>query len=379
MGLESGKPFEAQREVREILSSPDRKVALQEWKDAYVEQRTKLAEVQAEIIGRVRKEPGVAKEELRAMFEDAAEKGRFSGEQRKIGDAALDILDERRAIIRAVREKYPDDTELYKAVFGQTPFGSMKVSAGPVALDFYCSNRVDLVRTAYFDQERLVVFQQLIKNVFMGTLGGVAIYKTPRIPELKNMIIARRDVGDRHFGNIAVHEEQHMFRELLLAATERVSEEAEHPTDSPRKALLKECIANIEMKMENELLALMKGDARRVDAFLAQSNYFHRFINVETTSLKQQAAELPVETKDGPSRADLEHVIDVLESREYQSELWNKTMNAHTAYARMRNIGKWPEEKIAALFGLEPLGQWPKLEQRILGKKWQGRKATEKV
>src|SRR3989344_3674558 len=374
MGLESQKAFEPSKELPAILSSAARETALAGGKAAYINQRRELAGVQADIIKHIRAEPDTPKEALVTVFDEAAERGRFSDEQRKIGAAAIEIFEERRNIIKTVRQRYPDERELFKAVFGVMPLGSVRVEDAPIHMNFICSNRIDLARVANFNKEGLAAFRGIVTDLLIYNVQGGAVFGTPRLPELKDMVvIGKGSMQNRRLGNLKIHEEQHMFRHILLAASERMREEhvVSRAEQEPWKKLLRECKDSVENDLEDELLAMSKGRAQNVSRELSESQYFQAFVVAQADALHKQLSALEAKSErdkeSDSSKNDLQKVIEVLEGDQFKEELWKKTMQAYSAYQRLRNIGEFSHEEVTAFFDLEPLGQWPKLEKRIQG------------
>lgn len=369
--------FEPVKQLETVLreSRGDRAVALAAWKESYMAQRRGLAEIQAALIGRIRENPAIAKSILVKDFEAAAEKHHFSEQQVAIGKEAIHIFEERHAIIRTIRDAYPNDRGLFKAVFGISPIGPAHVEEDPITLTFVCSNTVDFTRALYFDESRLVVFREMLRRLFFINSLGSTIEHT-RLPELKDMVVVRKGNEQRHGGNTQVHEEQHMIRNLLLAASYRVASAPTGPDTTARsvESLIKECQDMIERDLEDELLAFNK-DLTGSDALqaISQVHYITEFIHEQVVRLQNQLQEMKVDTEpakgSGMSKADIEKAIGILGSRPFRETLREKTKAANTAYQRFKNIGGFSHEQIAALLDLEPLGQWPKLAKRILGQR----------
>jgi len=374
------RPFEAALELKNVLSESgdSRREALAGWKEAYIMQRHALARVQAEVIRRLRENPGTTKEELVAFFEDESERGGFSSEQREVGLAALDILEQRHNIIRTVREKYPNDSELFTAVFDVSPIGKVRTEEGPASISFICSNGLDLARVLNFNKKGLIAFYAIVRDFTLHDDKGAAMFVTPRLPELKDMIVVGRgSMVDERMGNIRVHEEQHMLRHVLLAAAERVQTVSPEAglEQEPWQQLLRECTDSIESAFEDELLAMNKGEAQNPSRMLSQDHYFKAFIQEQIDALREHLAVSEAnqeETGKALDPDDVENVIDALESNEFKESLWERVMKGNSAYARLRNIGRFSHEEITAFLDLEPLGQWPKLEKRLLAESSRG-------
>ncbi len=374
MGMESQRRFEPEQGLRRVLSAKDRPAALNEWKAAYIAQRLALAKTQAALIQRLYQNPETTADEMLAAFDEAADAHQFSQEQRNIGKAAIELCGERRRIIREVRTAYPDDRELFKAVFGVTPLGPASVEELPLSLNFKCSNGIDLTRVIHFDESRLVLFRELLYEILGRETYGAALHMTPRLPELKGMITVEKEPWWRERReSVADHEEQHMMRHLLLAAEQRASVRLEqHTANEAWKDMFVECRDSIELRLEDELLALPAGGTRRVLQDIAHGPYFNRFIQEEISAFERQFEELALRDKGtdeslSEKRIDLQRVIVALEDDSFREDLWQKVRDASAAYARLRNIGHFSHEEVTALLSLEPLGQWQKLEKRIQG------------
>ena len=367
------EPFDAPQELQAVRAAPreEQRRVLGEWKEEYVRQREQLAQMQTSLIEHARAHPEVGKEELTARFDEKAQEARLTDRQIKIGHAAIDIYDTRRTVMQDVRTRYPDDNELFKATFGINPLGRVKVQQSTAQFVFRCSNQIDLVRAMHFDEDRLVVFWELVKNISHIRTHGFALYKQPRLPELQGMVVAVDETQERSdMGNTATHEEQHVLWRVLRSAARSVASVAETKEREvePWTQLLQESKELVENGLASEILALERGGARTINIHNSMAGYyFHDELDIAIQGMKNQirVIEENPHTSD-MTREDYEKVIAGLEDNQYKQELWKKAEGAMTACARMHNIGEFSREEVAAFFDLEPMEAWPKLEKRIL-------------
>lgn len=376
--LDEKAGFESEESLRAVRakSGEARKDALAQWKESYVAQRSALAESQVAILKRLREKdkPEATKEDLRALFQESAGKEGFSRAQERVVLAALDIVEERRKIIRAVRERFPDDRELFQAVFGVTPIGHVRVEQNPIHLNFVCSNRVDLYRTFHFQKTRLSAFFAVIKELLSSSSKGGTFeeHVNMRLPDLNGMVVVVDESNkDMALGDVRVHEEQHMIRRIIRASVQKArAEEDGSREQTPETRLVQEYKDVIENDIADELLALNKGGVRTTSNIMA-SSYFLQIIGSYTGALQEQISRLKKDdepaTDKGISRTELEYILRELNSRAYQEKLWEETKEANIAYGRLVNIGGRSHEEVTALLEVEPLRRWRRLEIMIQG------------
>jgi len=365
----SSKSFDPEEEVMNILKLPtsERGAALSRWKEKYAEQKTQLASLQADLIGIMRKNPETTKEELMAVLEERAKEHAFTEEQMKVARSAIEICDEKHKSVVLIREKYPDDKELFKAVFGIYPIGKVAVEIGLVSLNFKCNNSIDFERLHHFDEKASAVFLSLLKGLVGAKTRGVSIDHSFLIPELRGSIIAE-DLsvkGERGIGNLTVHEEQHALRLIFQEAAQGVAmaEAVAAQTEQDFFILSKQ---NIEEKIEDELLAFLKsGSNYRETLRSMHADYIDGYIAHEKIQLRRLYNEAipPLTSKE---KEFTSRTIERLESPEFLAEMKKEILSGVRSYEMLRGKLDISDEETAALLAFEPLSQWPKLAERLI-------------
>lgn len=360
--FESRQRFEP-KQMLEIIRAggkDERSADIEKWKARYLKQREALAAAQVSLIRALRKRPDMPEAEIVAIFKDLAAKRGFSEKQERLGLEAIKILELRRLAMRSAREKYPNDRELFKAIFGFSPIGPVRLRQMPANLEFQITNKVDIVRACNFDVHGIHALYQFLVE-YLGSHSEGAIFTNLHLADLNNGVTVVRQRAKRpEVGDASVHEEQHVFFRILRAAARRVETPVDKDID-PDKKLMQEYIEDLESSFAEEILSLYKGLAR--SPLHKIRFYFNELISIQIKFLKRNEAHY---LKNGYTRADLEKVVATLESDAFRARLWKTIVNASFAYNELRNRGRFSHEEIAALLDLEPLSRWSKLAKRII-------------
>ncbi len=135
--IEPDEIFNPEKELSEIkiASKKERKQKLQEFKEKLAYQKEGLARTQEELTNIIRENPDIAWRELYGKTLDLLVK--YGADEQK--DKVRKILSNyhwRHLAIKEAREKFPDENQLFEAVFGRPPRGKIEVIEGPVTLYF---------------------------------------------------------------------------------------------------------------------------------------------------------------------------------------------------------------------------------------------------
>ena len=391
----SKKIFDPKEELKKVLKFPkeERRQVLSKWKEEYVGQRIELASLQADLIKLARENPHATREQLIAILNQRSREHHFTEEQMELAKSAIELYAEKHGIIQAIRAEYPDDRELFNAVFGIYPGGKVKIDVGPVTLNFICSNSVDFARLYHFDENTLAVFFALVRRLFGNKTLGVSINSTPFLPELKGSIIAE-DASmrtEKNGGDRTTHEEQHAFRRLLEEAARRIeiakdiNNAANDPVgreaEATEQEILLHCKENIEAQIEDELLAFLKGRASDREVLSRMEGYYiDKYLRIEKKILERdlsdaetrRASEPNAKEKSERVRQLISRVIETLNSPKFYTEIGEEVFSAAHAYGILNYRLGIPHEEIAALLAFEPLPKWIKLANRIVAQKEKG-------
>lgn len=356
--------FHPENELGRILKLPtqERKQALSTWKEKYAEQRTELAILQAKLVSFAREHRDVTIDQLSKIVDQENEKHHFTEEQLAITRSAIELYGIKHKIVTAIRERFPEDKELFKEIFGIYPHGKIQITVSLVTLNITCTNRIDFARLRDYDSEKLVVFRELIRGIFGERKVGVSFGDLQYMPELNGAVIAedassRRDRGS---GNSMIHEEQHSLLRLWnqIETTYKIS----HPTESTgspeetERSILRRCTENIHSRIADELLARLKSreDGYRNSLTLIQSSYLDVFLKYEKVILLQNGND-----------PKILRVIAELESKKFRDKLEGELQPAILAYEIIYGRLQLTHEEIAMLLAFEPLGQWIKIANRL--------------
>ena len=182
------KEFNASEQLKEIthLSHEERRDALVLWKEKYNEQSEALADMQVEMMNLVKSDKNIAKEELFLLLEQYSLKYKFTSEQKEIAKESIELFSVEHEAVHALREQYPDDKELFLKIFGDKPFGKIKIEENPISLFVSCSKTIDFSKIYNVNEGTLSKIKFVLERYFSiyGTPVGVQM----PIPEVKGKI-----------------------------------------------------------------------------------------------------------------------------------------------------------------------------------------------
>src|SRR3989338_2386417 len=377
---EAAEIFDPQAELGRVKQLPkeERSEALREYKENLAWKKEGNAKMQAAFIEIIRNNPDISLEELDQRAEDFGKELKLSPHQKVVTRTVLEIYVKKHQAIKKIREKYPDDADLFQALFGQKPEGFVEILHGPITLFVRCHNVKDfaLIQTQAFKTKKVISREEL---AMASIMGGISVYPS-LIPGLEGVITAENTQGrkfDKGGATIFKHEEQHALNRWFEKETERqtyVGELEKAKSDGEREFSLKGLLRVIrESKLEsakNELLAYFKEGRGGVAIFdtlttptekgglydyFAGAKKFWRdyFLNI----LGREHEKL------------IERSIKAVFELEYHDLL----RGGIAAFVILKSNGFSTDQAIGFLIG-EPLEKWPKVVRRILEKRISARK-----
>jgi|SRR3989344_2320037 len=205
-------------ELAEIKLSPkkERKEKVQEFKSELLERKKGLAVIQKKLFDAVHRNPDLSKEELLSLIQEISRECNIDLPKswNEMISGVIDKYRANRVTIKNLIEKYPDDADLFGAVFKFKPKGKIVVNEGPFALDFKIFNKNDFISAYYwYDLSGgLSRGQKVNKEI----IGGASMLKLPN-PALSGLVIIENCGlnGEDYAREISLHEEQHAFNFLI--------------------------------------------------------------------------------------------------------------------------------------------------------------------
>ena len=217
---EERKQFIPEVELKRVREAPkgQRAELLEEFKEKLASQRERLAEMQEVIIARVREEPDLDLKKVSCLVDALSRAYGFTEDQKTMALGLFVAYVEKHKSVRAARDKYLEDRDLFNAVFGRYPRGEVKIIEGPMTLYFQCHDLDDyaLIHSqAFLDNKEDASEEQ--KKEADKTIG-VSIASS-LIPKLNGTIIAENSAKIEKLGRghkmIIDHEEQHAIKKLF--------------------------------------------------------------------------------------------------------------------------------------------------------------------
>lgn len=164
-------------DINEIIRTEGRKKAVLTIKD----QLRGLAITLKSLYDSICKNPRISELELQNIIINAAKKYRFTKDQYGTIAYGVDDFLSKRRVIEKYRALYPDDVDLYIAVFGETPSGKIQVIRGPLTLHFICADKQDFAIARYSANAGARLNDDDVEKASLA--AGWALIRS-RIPEL---------------------------------------------------------------------------------------------------------------------------------------------------------------------------------------------------
>ncbi|MBU1179651.1 hypothetical protein KJ885_01770 [Patescibacteria group bacterium] len=393
--IKAGEVFHPEEELKNVLAFPksERKEALERYKEKLMYQKEGLAEMQEELIKRIRQNPNEKTDELLEAVDEFAEVYGLTPDQvSATGDMLCEYKVKRAHLLNFLSE-YPDDEERFKILFGAEPKGEIEVIEGPMTIFFRCKNAEDFERI-YFqyrfleegDDYKLTKEEKKRAKEVVG-----AFIKNCRIGELKGTVIiennaAGRPLEDPESQALYEHEEQHamydmMKEEMQFGKAFRELQEAggdDKKTEAAIVNFLKERRDFWADSAKDEILAYMKGGHRSVKDIikilsrrrLAGGIYDYYAMDKQsildvakndfTKIVPKEPAEIEKMTKKQMNKVyDRKEFDDMLEKGiDAYIKLWN-------AFEDKIDNPQY-KERIIAMLEREPLKRWPLVAKRLI-------------
>lgn len=368
-------PEETLRRIRK-LPSQERRVAVVEFKKQLAEQKKGLAEIQEEMISFIRSVPDSSEQKLFEQVLSIVQEKHvaLTKQQARAIMSALEEYAIKHRKIRETRNKYPDDAELYRAVFNRRPKGEVKVIEGPMALYFRCFYPDDYIwiRRGQFHSLFLRRISEREKEKAKLSIGWRAVESG--ISGLEGMLLAENSSNKRITPEVSLrifrHEEQHAMNALLSGAIKEenvLAKLKESTTNEERLLYLMRYFRSIRRKHEwrtkDEVLAFLKVNTLAEDIIVClmrprEQGGLYDYFATDKDQIRKDKKLLKILGR--------EHKPMISESihQAFEVEYRNEIEDALSAFEALRARGYSLEQAIA-IFAAEPLHKWKKVEQRM--------------
>lgn len=208
--------FDPEKELQRIrkASKEDRPEELAEFKENLIEQKENIAETQNELTKVILENPDISFNEFHDKAFDCMRKFGLTQFQYSV---ALEVFQEyrlKREKILEMRKKYPENDDLFKAIFGLKPQGEIDIDEGPMTFYLKCFSPIDFA-TIYrgtYKNNRLPNQSEMLS---VASISGGLIMDLP-IPKLNGAVIVENSfVAEHQRAIIRTHEEQHVVNNLF--------------------------------------------------------------------------------------------------------------------------------------------------------------------
>ncbi len=366
------------------LSKDERLKVFQEYKEKLIEQKENLAKTQEALTALVRFNPDRPLEELIEKAQQLGDKFGFSEEQMETIKSNLRQYSKRHSLVKELRQKFPKDNELFKALFGREPKGRIEVIAGPITLYFRCH---DINDYAYlyiygFLRKEEPTIEQI--NLVQKTGGAKLTFVIGIKDEIKQQLAStdligienasiRHEFTDKQKGILA-HEEQHAINSLLFPSEYNTYyvylDLLEAKTKTEKELALKRYFRFLretyDTRAKSEIVAYFK-EGRPVDHVydslirpIEDDGFYDYFPKNQQKELVEQIFKGSVE-----QTPELKQMINDMVQEIFAREYHQTIKSGLNAFASLRDMGYSLEQTIA-LFQQEPLTKWPKLAKRFM-------------
>lgn len=217
-GVDEESIIDPTKEVRDILDAPskERRERLRKVYDRLEEYIKTRSQLQEEIIASIKQDPDLSPQGVQILLDDIVLRYHISINERYKIEGVIYKYVKKHNFIRQIRQQYPNDGDLFKAIFGVSPEGRVEVITGPMTLYFRCFDDRDYSRIwnkKFSAKENLDVEE--IKRA--NKSGGVHLNEGP-LPELHGTLIGENTAHnpEKWWSLLTrAHEEQHTIHHLL--------------------------------------------------------------------------------------------------------------------------------------------------------------------
>jgi hypothetical protein len=327
---------------------------------------------------------------LKREMAEFARENDINSEQLGIANEAMDKFVAKRKAIKEVREKYPDDRELFRALYGKYPEGEIRIDVETAMLSVIC---YDLRDYGYIHSKGWKNPGSLPKdkNLERANLSRGVTNVSCLIPELSDAISIQNAQGrnEAQISHVNTHEERHIINGLLerkepignyITANEVAEKLRKGATEEEiEKIFIKGCRFERrtgERRARDEILAYLKDgtDLDIIEGTLKEKESEGGIYDFLAKYTKPEFVDEVVERYGEKHKDTIAWAARKVFINEYH-ELIEKSLDA---FRRLKDEGGYPHSQAIEILSQEPLGRWAKVTERILKAKGSIRSRQEK-
>lgn len=375
--IAAGEEFDPREGLALIryASRSSRPIYASAFREMFTYQKEGVAKLQEKILALLQENPSAPLSELCEVFDELGDKYGLSPEQRSFGRSLLINYAERQVQINQARLKYPDNADLYRHLFCESPKGKVEISVGPGTLFVQCDDPSDyaLIYSQKFLEGQPVLEQDITAA---RTTGGVSIPGALQ-QEFEGAIIAenRNSHHTPEISNtIRTHEQQHALKRLFGYAyvrTNTIDRLLTSTTPEDDRRIIRSYVEHWRERMaedraRDEILAYFKDGTSAADTYqyLVKTDGPYNYLEGRKELVADAVERMQEIFKPGnsvPNDAVLKMIDDIL-GKEYRQVV----LKACAIPMILRDNGYTTDQTIA-LLTQEPLGKWERVAKRLLG------------
>lgn len=355
--------FSPEEELAKIKKLPreHKEKALVEFKEKLARQREALAALRVFIERSIEFDHDVPKEKLMEQIEKFSSQYGFNSQQRQIAEKLIDRYYENRQKVLAIREKFPDNHELVKALTGVSLNRNdvIHVSVGPMTIDIAVNG---------FNSGRL--YNKSGKPIIGFRYGGFSSQSIGKNPIFYIVINNDKWVGlARYGGDLSGkrrrnHEYEHQKNTLFRTVFEHKR--------APRA--LSDYRLEQDPKIKKIILKDFLSAHRAVALERAKDEITASLYDRNLTILQMQLDELFFSGKEAYDYLAYLRNWEKLKDDPFYQEMAQRMLvqeykkiirKAVDSYAKLVKKGQFSTQEVTALLTDKPLEKWPKTINRL--------------
>lgn len=385
--VEIGDVFDPEKEIGEIKKLPrgEKRAKIAEFREKLAFQKEGIGELQEALEKAIRKNPDAPLDELYDYIIKAAPLFGLTEEQKKLARSVVEKYVEKHKFIKEIREKFPDDIDLYEDFFGRKPWGKIEIVEGPIIICFRVFNIKDF---AYLGSMSFIKRRPPTKaDIELVEDGGAFIFSEEEIPRFRGVVMVERVEEDFDFPGDSeakfAHEEQHAINFLFekpfkntLAYKQEMEKISTHlkdaENDNERKLIIEQYFRHIRTDFENsaknEIIAyfqeyegiMEEGGFEKIFFDLTESYGSYDYYSMERTVIRKYIFKELSKIVGIKYIPLIKSIAEDIFVREYE-----KTVKDAIDSLKLLQSAKYSKKRIVALMQKEPLRKWRKVADRL--------------
>lgn len=378
--------FDPEEELKQIRQLPreEKRQALEEFKEKLAAQKEGLSKLQSEIINEFKGNPDATHDELMNKIKKEGTNYGITDKQIDLASEIIKNFQAEHQRVKELREEFPDDNELFKAMYGRLPAGKVEAEIRPTTILFkiYDENDFAYVVGANRSQKSIVDISETDKRKAEVLRGSCIPWNLDAL--LNNTLIVNmsnsNNLIEKGYNEVINHEEQHAFNTLFTEAKSVSNAKQEllnSQTDTERETALYRYFtdkrrAQGDTQAKDEIMAFYTGEEayspEKITDILTYSDnittysYFEKALDI----LRQHLGKDLI-PKMGKERFD--EMTEKLFHKVFEDEYKKVIQQGAQAFDDLRKKGGFKTSEIVGMLTHEPLRKWPLTAKRMLEQK----------